>query len=164
MLEVTLRVPVQAGWRASDRLQVFSDVGSGSLDADNPLLTCPLAMFPNDVRSDVTHGGWGADPWGSVPWGGVEPVSPFSGGWGADPWGSVPWGGAKPFIEVRVWIGEDFADYKFAAQAIDGAGNVQGSLVEFTHLVSGENPHTLKSFALDSYDAETDTITFTFEV
>lgn len=162
-LTVRLRVPVQAGWRQRDVVQVFGDDAEGVLDTGLPLLSRPVWMFPADVRGEVSPPGWCQAPWGSVPWGGAAPRVSKAAGWGQHPWCSVPWCGGSAFIELDVRVRQEFRVRKFAVQAVDGAGNPQGALVEFTHLVSGEDPAPLTGFRFAGYHAGSDVATFSFE-
>ena len=161
-LLVSLRVPVQSGWRQRDRVQVYGDAGTGTIDTTRPLLSRRLDMFPRDRREEVAPPGYARVPYASVPYGGRGPRVPHVAGWARYPYASVPYARGFDFIEVGVRVGQDFGMYKFAAQVIDGAGNVQGSLVEFSHLISGEDPRALRSFKFDSFDGPSDTVSFSF--
>jgi len=146
---VRLRIPIASDWRFDHTIQVYTDQGTGVLDTDNPLLSQPLRSF-GDVDEPLP---WTENAWGSVPWGNHVPRLDNTGGWGEWPWGEEPngWCLGGDFCEGTVYVDQGFGDYKFAAKAIDGAGNAQaGALVEFTERVSGEHPEPLSAFAFDS--------------
>jgi hypothetical protein len=159
-IRVTLTVEIDEAWRASDRLQVYTDFGDGSIDTTKPLLSRSLETFPDDIRQTVHHEGYGDEPYGDVPYGGAEAVSSGPHGYGDDPYGDVEYGGALRHVEVDVLVPQAHGTWKFAVKAIDGAGNAQGALQEFTLFVSGTDPEPVASFAFDSYDSGDDVVTF----
>lgn len=48
---VTLRVPIDVDWDAGDRLQVYSDFGSGTIDTTKPLVVRGPDMFPGQQQA-----------------------------------------------------------------------------------------------------------------
>lgn len=163
-LQVDLRVELIPAWRASDRAQIYTDFGSGTIDTDNPLLKTPAALFPDDPRDRVANAGYGEEPYGRAPYGHERAVSEPLQGYGGDQYGEVIYGGQTRTVVIPVQIPQAYGSWKFAAQAVDGAGNLQGALSEFTQFVSGEDPPVLASFAFSSYDSGSDKVTFTFSL
>jgi len=156
-MAVILRVPIEASWKHSARLQVFTDSGSGTVDTNDPLLADPVEVFPNAVRPR----GIGADPIGAVPIGHGRPATARRKGIGAHPLGSIPIGSGLAVRPVAVMVAEGYGTYKFAAQAVDEAGNAQSAaLVEFEEFVSGEAPPPLARLDYASFNAGTDQVTF----
>lgn len=156
-LAVRLRVPVEATWEAFARLQVFTDNGSGTVDTADPLLAEPVQLFPNAWRPR----GIGADPIGAVPIGHGQPETARQKGIGAHPIGSIPIGSGMAIRPVEVRVVEGFGLYKFAARAVDEAGNSQSAeLVEMEKLVSGANPPPLARMDYASFDEVDDQVTF----
>lgn len=166
MMTVSLQVQIDPTWRPSDRLQIYTDSGSGTVDDSAPLLATPAEIFPDEARDLVEFGGHGSWSHGSVPHGGaISVASPDKlKGHGSWPHGSVPHGGGPAYAVIEVQIPQAFGDWKFSAEAIDGAGNVQGALSEFTQRVSGEDPLPLTSFSFSSFNIGTDTATFAVAV
>jgi hypothetical protein len=156
-----LRIAIDAAWRHDDRLQLYTDSGTGTIDTERPLLSRPLRMFPGALPARTS----GDHPSGMVPSGADIPAYPHLGGQDEWPAGSIPSGTAVPYIEVPVYVDQGFGTWLFSAEIVDGAGNVQSDpMVEFTHVVSGEEPPALSAFAFASYDAPTDRATFSFTV
>lgn len=159
-ITVTLKIPVVAGWRALDGVQVFTDYGTGTIDTDRPLLATPRRLFPKEKRDRVKHGGHGSAAYGASPAGEVTAVPQRRSGHASDPHASVAYGAGKDYAELMVMVPQDYGAWKFAARVEDGAGNQQGSLVELTHFISGEEPLIPGTFAYSSYDSGTDVVTF----
>jgi hypothetical protein len=160
---VVLWVPIESGWRAGDVLQVFTDWGTGTIDETEPLLTRPVRIFPEDIRTTVAHPGFGEEEFASSPFGGTL-ATPRAEDWGfgRDVFAGVAFGDATPFVRVPVQIPADYGTWKFAAQVTDGAGNEQGELQEFSQFISSENPPPLAAFGYSGYNEETDKVTFTY--
>ena len=160
-MPVTVRVPVDQSWRAGDTLQVYCDQGSGTIDFTRPLLNPRFDMFPGTFEER----GYGGEPYGAVPYGGGAPTTKRGGGYGDQAYGSVPYGGGTAHVDVRVFVGQGFGSYKFAAETFDRAGNVQsGAPVEFSQLVSGGDPPPLRRFDFGSFASVTDQVTFNVAV
>lgn len=156
-LMVTVRVPVDASWRAGYTLQIYSDHGSGTIDTGKPLLVPRVAMFPG---KPIVQGA-GLDAAGLVPAGGARAPARNRGGAGRQPAGLAAAGGSTPHIELVVRVEQGFGEYKFSAAAYDSAGNVQdGAPAEFTQLVSGGEPQPVSEFEFSAHDAGTDQATF----
>lgn len=157
-VEIDLTVPVEASWPADATIEVFSDRGGGSIDYTNPLLRRRL----NTLRNVVAPQGIGADPIGALPIGhGKAAAVRNVRGLGALPIGAGPIGADLETVEVAVEVGQGCGTYKFAARAVDGAGNKQsGAGNEFEHWVSGEDPPHLEALAVESYHAGNDQFTF----
>jgi hypothetical protein len=158
MISLQLRVPCDDTWKANDRVQVYTDYGTGELDMDAPLLSRPLAMFPG------VHfpGGYGRNAYGSTPYGNRRPAWQNKGGYGRTKYGSVPYGQGEPYINVSVDIEDAHGDWTFGVEVVDGAGNPQsGAVAETTYHVSGEDPAPAGTFAFSSYDSESDQCEFT---
>lgn len=162
-MTVSLHIEVDPAWRTSDRLQIYTDKGTGTVDTAVELLTEPVAIFPDDARDLVEHAGYGEDPYGETPYGGEEVAAP-DGGYGEAPYGEVPYGEDPWMVIVEIQIPQAFGNWKFSAQVIDGAGNPQGALTEFTQFVSGEDPPQLASFNFASFNSGTDKVTFNVAV
>lgn len=159
---VDLRVEVDPTWRATDRIQVYTDRGTGTVDANVGLLRAPQRIFPDDQRDGVAHLGYGEEPYGKVPYSHERGVTGRDHGYGQDRYGEVGYGETVRVVIVAVDIPQAYGNWKFAAEAVDGAGNVQGALVEFTQFVSGEDPPPLASFAFSSYNGGSDKVLFSF--
>lgn len=155
---VILRVPIEDDWDAGARLEVFTDFGHGSVDYTRPLLQRGLDLFPGQ------HGGRGVgvQPVGVGRVGDHKAARPAV-GIGSSIVGITPVGTAPSYVEIPVSVPAAFGAWKFAVRAVDGQGNVQSEeAVESTVLVSGTEPPPLRTFALDSYDAIKDRLTFWF--
>lgn len=163
-LALDLLVEIDPSWRPLDRLQVFTDFGTGTIDTDRPLIFRPRRIFPADSHDRVRRLGYGEEPYGLQPYGAEGAVVDRVHGYGWDPYGEVEYGGTTKHVVVPVEIPQAYGTWKFAAQTIDGAGNEQGALTEFSRFVSGENPPPLASFVYTSYDSGSDKLTFTFTV
>jgi len=158
-VEINLQLQVHSTWRSADRVQVYTDSGTGTVDADSPLLPVARPLFPFDPLDRVAEGGYGVSPYGVAGYGG-GPVGCGQSGYGIAPYAEGPYAGSYEVAHVTVAVIPGYGDWIFAAQAIDGAGNEQGELQEFTKFLSGENPPPLSAFAYSSYDSGTDTLTF----
>lgn len=158
---VQLRVKLDATWKVGDKVQVYTNYGSGAIDTGNPLLPEPIEILPG-VEPFVGLGG------GHLGLGALgESRAPqlHTGGLGGLPLGQGALGGSEPNIIVTVYVADAFGVWKFAAGAVDEAGNVQGdALDEIEALVSGEDPPALTAFAFSGYDDGTDKATFSFTV
>lgn len=155
---VLLRVEIEDTWDAGDRLQVYTDQGSGTIDLNKPLLKRPLEIFPGQQAGQ---------PYGRQPYAvgrhGDNLASRPPNGIAGTIYGTTPHGGALVAIEVAVEVAPAFGKWKFAAQVMDGHGNVQtAALQELSAMVSGTDPAPPAEFALVSYDAPSDRVTFSF--
>jgi hypothetical protein len=160
-MSVTVRIPVVAAWGAMETVQVYTDLGDGSIDTTAPLLPVRADLFPDTY--EVL--GYGEEPYGETAYGGEEPTYANNGGYGDQPYGEEAdgYGYGTPYIDVVVMVDQGFGTWKFAAEAYNAAGMAQTDpLDEFTQFVSGEQPTPLSSFTLDSYDSGTDRFTFVF--
>ena len=156
---ITLRVPIADTWDAGDRLQVYTNFGSGAIDTDRPLLSRPAEIFP---------GKWPAKGYGRQPYGrgrhGDHRAGRRRGGLEPTTYCRTAYGRTPATMTVKVEVPADFGMYKFAATVVDRFGTVQeGSLQEIETIVSGAEPAPLKSFARAGYDGQTDIVTFDFE-
>ena len=153
-----LRVPIDDGWDAGTRLQVYADFGSGTVDTDTPLLARPFEVFPGQHALR----GHGEQPYGRGRVGDGKAARPVT-GVGRAIYGRTPYGSAPPFVEVPVNVPAAFGQWKFAVKAVDGAGNAQSAgLNEIEAVVSGTEPPPVKSFALHSIHLITGQATFDF--
>ena len=153
---VTLAVPYDDAWDAGDRLQVFTDFGSGTIDVSQPLLARAVEIFPRQFPAR----GLGQQPLGVGQAGNGKAARP-PGKAGRTILGVTPLGTAPPLLDVSVDAPPVFGTWKFAARAADRYGNVQAaSLAEATTCVSATEPTPLATFRLASYDAGTDVFTF----
>jgi len=155
---VTLRIPVPDGWDGRDRLQVFTDWGTGTIDTTKPLLPEPIEVFrlqreAMGVGQQVV-GGARADLKA-----GRRPGTLGQGTVGVTPVGQDP-----ETVDVSVELPAAFGPWKFAAQSIDRYGNVQSeALAAITKVVSATEPAGLSGLTFSSYDGGTDRVTFAFE-
>lgn len=155
---VTLRVPIHEDWDAGDRLQIYTNFGSGEVDTDKPLLRRPVEIFPGQQRSR----GLGRQPVGIGRVGDFKAARPRR-GLGTTRAGVTPVGTTPAVIEVTVDLPAAFGKWKFAAKAIDRHGNVQsGDLEVIEAVVSGTEPPPLEAFSYNGYDSETDQVSFDF--
>jgi len=155
---VKVRVRIADGWRVGDKLQIYTDWGSGTIDTDRPLLPQAMEIFPGQIKPEGM--GTGAMGRGSIS---GKPSPPYHGGLGHTPLGVGPLGGSEPYAIVTVYVPDACATWKFAAEAVDEAGNPQGdALEEMEALVSGEEPPPLLAFAFSAYDDVNDKAKFSF--
>lgn len=155
---IILRVAIDENWDAGDRLQVFTDSGSGVVDMSKPLLRRPFALFPGQQPAQA----YGRQPYGFGRHGDNLASRPATGGL-MSIYGTTPHGGTLVAVEVAVEVPPAFGVWKFAAQVVDGFGNVQaGGPLELAVLVSGTQPAPPAAFGFVSYDAPSDRVTFGF--
>ncbi len=155
---VTLRINVPGAWQHGTRVQVFCDFGTGTIDLGQPLLARPIDPYARTVRPR----GHGSVAHGSVPHGAAT-AELGGGGHGYHAHGSVAHGAAVSSFVVTVQVPDACGLWKFAAQAIDEAGNAQGdALTEWQAYVSGRQPRPVGGFALVGYDQPSDTLTFSY--
>ena len=156
---ITVRVPVNDAWDASDRLQVYTDFGSGTIDLTKPLLSRQSGLFTGQHPAR----GVGRQPVGRGRVGSGK-ASRARGGVGRTRVGRTPVGRTPPFVDLIVDVPAEFGTWKFAVGAVDRDGTVQsGGLQETSLVVSGTDPPPLASFAFDSYDGGNDQVTFDIE-
>lgn len=155
---VTLRVPIDDAWDAGDRVQVYTDFGSGTIDTGKPLVVRGFDIFPGQIASR----GIGGQPIGVGQAGSMRASRPHD-GVGAGIVGITPAGAAPPFALIEVEAAAGFGLWKFAVESVDRDGQVQaGAKAELQAVVSGTEPSPLRSFAFDSHSAVTDQATFDF--
>ncbi len=155
---IRFKVPVDEGWDAGDRLQVFTDGGTGAIDLTKPLLVRGHDVFPGRDRL----GGVGRRPVGVGRVGDSRAARP-RGGIGRTRVGVTPVGTAPPFVTVVVDVPAAFGAWKFAVQAIGADGVVQSAaLVETTIVVSGTDPDPLDSLTINGFDQPSSVLTFDF--
>lgn len=153
---ITIRFPYDNGWDAGDRVQVFCDFGSGTIDVSKPLLSRAVELFPGKTRAR----GFGQQPLGVGRFGDGKAARP-PGALGRTIFGVTPFGTAPPLFGVVVDAPPVHGAWKFAARAVDRFGNVQAaSLAEKSVYLSATDPTPIGRFALASYDAGTDVVTF----
>jgi len=157
---VELRIPIPDAAKAGDRVQVYTDFGSGTVDMTAPLLADPAPLFPSGSRRVQTAKDFPAK--GAAKSGRpaarlsetASTISDFK-------------QGSKAFrkvIEVRVFVPPGYGTFRFYAQLVDAAGNVQGGTLPLIEVfLSGVNPPPVRSFALASYDSGADQLTFNVE-
>ena len=158
MITLELRVPCDDDWEADDRIQVYTDYGTGVLDTDAPLLSRAVAMFPG------VHfpGGYGGNDYGSVDYGSEHPTWPHTGGYGDHAYGELDYGADDPYIVIPITIEDAVGDWIFGVAVVDGAGNSQsGAIAETTYHVSGEDPTPAGTFVFSAYVSESDQCEFT---
>ena len=155
---VLLKVGIPEGWDAGDRVQVYTDFGTGSVDLTKPLLARAFDVFPREhpARS------YGRQPYGRGRLGDGKAPRRTT-GIGRTIHGKTPYGTAPPLVKIPVQVPAAFGTWKFAVRVVDQAGNPQSAALEvITAVVSGTEPPPLASFTFDSYDAETDQVIFAF--
>ena len=147
---VRILIPVAPEWAGGERLQVYTDFGDGSIDLTRPLLADPVEVVPGGLEP----GGYGVDAYGDAPYGHGGAEATAGGGYGLSPYGDAPYGMGEVVVEVFVPVRAAYGVWKFAAQAVDRAGNEQsGGLVEVSEVVSATDPPRLDTFGLASYAA-----------
>lgn len=157
---VTLAVPYDDAWDAGDRLQVFTDFGSGTIDVSKPLLSRAVEIFPRQFPSRPL----GLQPLGVGRAGDGKAGRP-PGKAGRTILGVTPLGTAPPLLDVAVDAPPVFGTWKFSARCVDRYGNVQAaSLAEATVCLSATDPTPVATFTLAGYDAGTDVVTFNVTV
>jgi len=157
---VKIRVPIPEGADAGDRLQVFGDFGSGTIDLNRPLLARPVAVFRGARKR---FGGHGTEVYGeSVHATGRQGLDPGP-GHGSEIYGVTPYGTVPETMEVAVSVPPSYGLHRFAVRLLDQMGNPQGAaLPEVTVFLSSTAPPGLASFAFDSFDSGPRTATFVF--
>ena len=160
MMPITLRVPYPSAADAGDRLQIYTDFGTGTVDHAKPLLARPIELFPGETKRFAGHG---TEAYGQSRYGIGRASPPKGPGHGAERYGSTPHGSVPRSIDLVVEVPPAFGTHKFEVELQDSEGNAQGgSLPQLAAMVSGTRPPTLSSFAYDSYDDVNDLIQFTF--
>jgi hypothetical protein len=155
---VTLRVPIDDDRDGGDRMQVYTDLGTGTVDTAKPLLSRGAEVFPGYPPGE----GLGDDPIGEYAIGDSRPPLRRT-GIGEEELGNDPIGEGTAEREIDVNVPAGFGRLKFAVEVADAYGNVQaGAAQEVTVLVSGTEPSPLRSFTFGSYDAPSDQVTFSF--
>ena len=152
---VTVRIPVPTRADGGDALQVYSDLGDGSVDLTRPLLAMPVPIFgPYTHRTAIASRYAAQGRPGQL----MENAATQT----------DPKGGLKKFfeyVEVTVFIPPVYGWVLFAARVVDAAGNEQpGTLPEIAVFVSSSDPPTLRRFEFAGYDAVADRVSFGFEV
>ncbi len=157
---VTLRVPIDDAWDGGDRIQVYTDFGSGTVDTTRPLTARGFDVFPGQISSR----GIGKHPAGAGQAGSMKASRPHD-GIGSAITGVTPTGTAPPFMSIEVDVEAGFGQWKFAVEAVDRDGTVQaGAKAELQAMVSGTEPSPLKSFDFNNHNGGTDQVTFDFSV
>lgn len=155
---VVLRVPIDDAWDAGDRIQLYTDRGTGTVDTTDPLLVRPQEIFPGEIAAR----GYGVHPYGVGRAGDFKASRP-SCGIETGVYGVTPYGTAPPFVEIEVDLPAAHGAWKFAIEVIDRDGTVQaGALSEIQMVVSGTEPSPLSAFAFNNYNAGSDQVTFDF--
>lgn len=155
---VTLRVDVDDAWDAGDRLQVYTDRGSGAIDLTRPLLSRPCDLFPGQHPAKT----FGEQPFGTGRFGDFK-ASRTPTGFEQTPFGIAPFGLPAPSIELTVEVEAAHGAWKFAVGAIGDDGTAQaGALQETTVVVSGTDPPPLDTFTFNSFDEPNDQVIFDF--
>jgi len=111
-----LLVKIGADWVPGDKVQVFWDDGTGTVDTSRPLLNQPVNPFPTSL---APFREWLRAPWlrttylGNSPKGGL-----LKGRWLEDPW-------LKPVFRARIRVDLKRSDgqFLFAVAPVDEAGN-----------------------------------------
>ena len=154
---ITLRVPIHADWDAGDRVQVFTDFGTGTVDLTKPLLARPVDVFPGRHRAR----GLGFQPVGRGRVKGGRASRPHR-GIRTTRVGRTPVGNAEPFVALTVNVPAAFGQWKFAVRVVDAFQNVQaGGAQEISAIVSGTDPSPLRRLEYAGYDNVNDQVTFT---
>jgi hypothetical protein len=154
---VEIRVPVPASAKAGDRLQIYTDFGTGTVDLNQPLLVEPILLLRDATRRVQTFKDSGLK--GEMKSGRPAPRS-------RERLGTLSGfaSGLREFrqtVEAVVHVPAAYGPHKFAARIVDAFGNAQeGPLPEVTVFLSSLHPPGLRSFALADYDSENDRITF----
>ncbi len=153
---VSLDVECDPDWVAETRLNAYSDFGCGVVDYTRPLLGRGLRAFPE--ASAVA--GLGDGLLGEVILGGTRPRAAREAGLGAGLLGELVLGTGPELVSISVEVPPAFAMHKFAVIAYDDAGVEQGAPLVSDVFVSSTDPETPRAFALESYDATLDRLTF----
>lgn len=157
---IQLRIAIDDAWDAGDRIQVYTDFGTGSVDLTKPLLPQAFDVFPGEEPSQ----GYGVQPYGLGRVGDFKADRPHQ-GIGSAIYGVTPYGTAPPFVEVEVDVAAGFGNWKFAIQIVDRDGTPQGgALQEISAVVSGTDPSPLCRFTFNNHDAPSDQVTFDITV
>lgn len=157
---VKLRMPYPDGADAGDRVQVFTDFGSGTIDLTRPLLKHPKAIFRGARKRFAGHG---SESYGESSYGTGRQAPEPGPGHGAEVYGVTPYGTTPRTMEVAVTMPPAYGVHKFSARMVDAMGNPQGAaLPEVEVFVSSVNPPGLRSLAFASFNAGTRAATFNF--
>ena len=156
---VQLRIKIADAWRAGDKVQVYTNFGSGEIDTDHPLLSEPVEILPGVEP----FAGFGGGEFGGGVYGDSRAPMMHTGGFGDMPMGQGAFGGSEPYVTVTVYVDDAFGVWKFAAKSVDKAGNLQeDALEEIDALVSGEEPPALTAFTFSEHDDVNDKAKFAF--
>ena len=157
---VKIRVPYPDGADAGDRIQVFTDFGSGTIDLNRPLLAQPKAVFRGARKRFAGHG---TEVYGESAYATGRQAPDPGLGHGAEIYGVTPYGTVPETMEIAVTVPPAYGLHKFSGRLMDAAGNPQGAaLPEVTVFVSSVQPPGLATFEFVSFDAGTRTATFGF--
>lgn len=153
---IQLRVPISADWDAGDRLEVFTDFGTGSLDMDTPLLSRAANPFPGEQPAKPV--GLRTVGKGRV---GDSRAGRARTGIGQSRVGVTPVGTTPDCIDLEVDVPAAFGPWKFGVRAVDAEGTVQaGGIQEISLVVSGTEPDPPTAFAFNNHDSGSDQVTF----
>lgn len=145
---IEIQVEVDSSWRRNTEIQIFTDAGTGTVDTAAPL----LSRRYNPYKANVDEGGYGLRRYGATAYGHL--VAHLKGdGAGEYAYGEEPYSGAeKESFAVPVRVPDSYDVWKFAAQAVDAAGNAQSAALEEVSIaLSGRSPKRVQDFAFTSY-------------
>ena len=152
---VSLAIEVDATWRTGTRLQLYTDWGTGTIDATQPLLARAAEVWPGYGPS----GGFAVDRFGER--GFFDGLPPIRRGFFDAPFALYPFCEEPAFRRLEVLLPAAYANWSFAAKAIDLVGNEQDAeLAESEALISGTQPPAVHRWAFESWDNANSQITF----
>ncbi|MEK6798033.1 MAG: hypothetical protein AABZ12_03630 [Planctomycetota bacterium] len=145
---ITLRVPYPADADVGDRIQAYTDKGSGTVDFGKPLLARPAAMFAEGTER---FHGYGREVYGDGCYG-LGFAAPQDGGHGEETYGDTDYAETAATAEITVQVPAAYRSHKFAVKLIDAEGNVQGGAApEIAAMVASTDPPETESLSFDSY-------------
>lgn len=155
---VKVQVPYPELADAGDAVQVFTDLGTGTVDTATPLLQQPAPLFARGLKR---FGGFGTEVYGeSDPATGFA-LPPAAPGFGSEAFGESAYAETPSYREVPVKVPPAFGVHKFSARVVDEAGNPQGDALPVGEFfISSERPPSLRSFTFSGFNAGNDRVTF----
>ncbi len=150
-----LRVTIDSTWKAGTTLQVYSDLGSGTVDFNTPLLAKPQPVFISQPIARQPFDGFG---------GRMTRVLPSYPQRMSFDRGSIfdrSLSNAPGYVDVVFDVPAAYGLHKFVVKAIDLEGNIQtAAAAERSQFVSSTEADSVATFDFNSFDAGTRRATF----
>jgi len=153
---ITALLPIPDAADAGDRVVVYWDNFTGTVDYDAPLTPHPIELFPGQIRAR----GFGAHPFGV---GRIDGTANRQSSFYVQRWGADPWADPPAYFQFQVQAPRGYGLATLGVQIIGPTGGSVGSPLEFEALVSSEIPTPIRTCSLDEYDGDEDRATFAWE-